>query len=61
MALAHSSVADGSFGSQDSTIEGNLRAIGEFKIENFLQVLAFNELTDVLFEKWRGRDSGANR
>jgi hypothetical protein len=51
MALANSTVVDGRFGAQDSPFEGNLRAIGESKIEKLLQVPDFKELTDVLFEK----------
>jgi len=47
-ALANSYVIDGCFGSQDSTLEGNLRAMGQYKIEKMLQVPEFAELTECL-------------
>ena len=47
-ALANSSVVDGSFGSQYSTFEGNLRAMGQSKIEKTLQVPQMQELVNTL-------------
>jgi len=44
VALANSSVVDGRFGSQYSTFEGNLRAMGQSKIEKTLQVPEAKEL-----------------
>ena len=44
VALANSSVVDGCFGSQYSTLEGNLRAMGKSKIEKTLQVPEAKEL-----------------
>ena len=48
VALANSSVVDGCFGSQYSTLEGNLRAMGQSKIEKTLQVPQMQELVNTL-------------
>jgi integrase len=48
VALANSCVIDGCFGSQDSTFEGNLRAMGQSKIEKTLQVPQVQELVTTL-------------
>ena len=48
VALANSSVVDGYFGSQDSTLEGNLRAMGQSKIEKMSQVPQVQELINTL-------------
>ena len=48
VALANSSVVDGRFGSQYSTFEGNLRAMGQSKIEKTLQVPQVQELVNTL-------------
>jgi hypothetical protein len=46
VALANSSVVNGSFGSQYSPFEGNLRAMGQSKIEKTLQVPQMQELVN---------------
>ena len=48
MALANSHVVGGSFNSQDSPCEGNLRANGQSKIEKTLQVPEVKELVETL-------------
>ena len=48
VALANFSVVDGHFGSQYSTFEGNLRAMGQSKIDKTLQVPEAKELTTSL-------------
>jgi hypothetical protein len=48
VALANSSVVDGRFGSQYSTFEGNLRAMGQSKMEKTLQVPQMQELANTL-------------
>ena len=48
VALANSSVVDGCFGSLDSTFEGNLRAMGQSKIEKTLQLPQMQELVNTL-------------
>ena len=47
-ALANTCLVDGYFGAQASTFEGNLRALGQYKIEKTLQVPQVQELVTSL-------------
>jgi hypothetical protein len=48
VALANSSVVNGCFGSQYSTLEDNLMAVGQSRIEKTLQVPQVQELVTTL-------------